>query len=97
GELPTDCVPDADLAHALHAQGRIVLVAADLAFARSAFDRVRNAIEEHLRDRGTITVAGARDLLGTSRKYALAILEHLDRQHVTRRVGDERRLAVPGG
>lgn len=97
GELPTDCVPDADLAHALHAQGRIVLVAADLAFARSAFDRVRSAIEEHLRDRGTITVAGARDLLGTSRKYALAILEHLDRQHVTRRVGDERRLAVPGG
>ncbi len=97
GELPSDCVPDADLAHALHAQGRIVLVAADLAFARGAFDRVQTAIEGHLRDRGTITVGEARDLLGTSRKYALAVLEYLDRHHVTRRVGDERRLAAPGG
>jgi selenocysteine-specific elongation factor len=41
---------------------------------------------------GTITLARARDLLGTSRKTAQAILERLDGDHVTLRVGDERRL-----
>jgi len=33
-----------------------------------------------------------RDLLGTSRKYAQALLEHLDEEKITRRVGDERVL-----
>ena len=39
---------------------------------------------------GTITVARFRDRFGSSRKYALAVLEHFDRLHLTRRVGDER-------
>jgi len=38
------------------------------------------------------TVAEARDLLGTSRKYALALLEFLDQQGITVRRGDERVL-----
>ena len=37
---------------------------------------------------GSATIAGIRDELGTSRKYAQAILEHLDRTKVTRRDGD---------
>jgi selenocysteine-specific elongation factor len=41
---------------------------------------------------GSITLAGARDELGTSRKYAQAYLEHLDRERVTLRRGDERVL-----
>jgi selenocysteine-specific elongation factor len=41
---------------------------------------------------GSITLAGARDELGTSRKYAQAYLEHLDAEHVTLRRGDERVL-----
>jgi selenocysteine-specific elongation factor len=40
----------------------------------------------------TITVAVVRDLFKTSRKYALALLEHLDAAGVTKRVGDERVL-----
>jgi selenocysteine-specific elongation factor len=36
-----------------------------------------------------VTIAGLRDALGTSRKHAQAILEHLDARRVTRRVGDE--------
>jgi len=31
-----------------------------------------------------------RDMLGSSRKYAIALLEHLDREGITRRVGDVR-------
>jgi selenocysteine-specific elongation factor len=45
-----------------------------------------------IRAEGQVTVAGIRDAFGTSRKYALALLEHLDAQRVTRRVGDARVL-----
>jgi selenocysteine-specific elongation factor len=41
---------------------------------------------------GSITLARARDELGTSRKYAQAYLEHLDAEHITLRRGDERVL-----
>ena len=44
------------------------------------------------REQGSITVAQARDLLGASRKYVLALLEYLDEQRITRRNGDERIL-----
>ncbi len=49
-------------------------------------------IVRRLREQGKITVAEVRDLFGTSRKYALAIMEHLDETKVTVRVGDERVL-----
>ena len=42
--------------------------------------------------RGQITLAEVRDLLGTSRKYAQALLEHMDSEGLTLRVGDARRL-----
>ena len=45
-----------------------------------------------LAERGEITLAEVRDLLRTSRKYAQAILEDLDRRRITRRVGDVRVL-----
>ena len=50
------------------------------------------AVRAHIEQHGTITLAQTRDLFGTSRKYAQALLEHLDRLRVTRRVGDERVL-----
>ena len=49
-------------------------------------------IVDHIRRQGNVTVAQARDLLGVSRKYALALLEYLDEVRVTRRVGDVRVL-----
>ena len=42
---------------------------------------------------GSITLADFRDLLGTSRKYAVSFLETLDNQGVTKRLGDKRILA----
>jgi selenocysteine-specific elongation factor len=49
-------------------------------------------VRAHLEREGTVTLAQVRDLFGTSRKYAQALLEHLDEQRITRRVGDERVL-----
>ena len=45
---------------------------------------------ERMLDRGTRTVAGFRDHFDTSRKHALALLEHLDQRRLTRRQGDSR-------
>jgi selenocysteine-specific elongation factor len=49
-------------------------------------------IRETLLQKDTITLAEVRDLLNTSRKYAQALLEHLDASGVTIREGDYRRL-----
>ena len=49
-------------------------------------------IIDHLKSTGSITVGEARTMFNTSRKYVLPLLEHLDRQQITRRVGDERVL-----
>jgi selenocysteine-specific elongation factor len=53
---------------------------------------MRNRIVGYLQEHGSITVAQVRDMFGTSRKYALALVGYLDEQRVTRRVGDERVL-----
>jgi selenocysteine-specific elongation factor len=59
-------------------------------FHPDALDAVRERVVAILRGEGTITLARLRDELQTSRRYAQALLEHLDAQRVTRRVGDER-------
>src|SRR5262249_984589 len=89
---PPGAVLDEELLSALVAQRRIVRLGDDLAFTVPAYQEMVDAIVAHLRERGTITVAEVRDRFGTSRRYVLALLEHLDREHVTRRVGDERVL-----
>src|SRR5207249_1706686 len=85
---------DEELLAALAHQRRIVRVSEDLAFTAEAYDRMVSQVVGHLSANGKITVAEVRDLFGTSRRYVLALLEHLDREHVTRRLGDERVLAA---
>jgi selenocysteine-specific elongation factor len=81
-----------DLLAALSLHGRIVRVSEELAFSAAAYNRMVARLTEHLTAHGKITVAEARDLFGTSRKYVLPLLEHLDQKRVTRRLGDERVL-----
>ena len=71
--------------------GRVV-TAGDITFGAAAYAEMVERVTEHLRSEGTITLAQVRDMFGTSRKYAQALLEHLDQERVTRRVGDERVL-----
>jgi selenocysteine-specific elongation factor len=49
-------------------------------------------VVEQIRATGSVTIAQVRDLFGASRKYALALMEYLDEQRVTRRRGDTRVL-----
>jgi selenocysteine-specific elongation factor len=89
---PTDRLPEPELLAYLEEEGRIVRVGDGIAFSREACEEMTARIVEHLRSHDTITLAQVRDMFGTSRKYAQAFLEHLDDQHITRRVGDERVL-----
>ncbi len=59
-----------------------------------AVEKARAAIVGHLEKNGKITVAEARDILGTSRKFSVPLMEHFDREKVTFRQGDER-IAYP--
>ena len=63
-----------------------------LVLEREELERARAVIVAECEQAGTITLARARDLLGTSRRTAQAILERLDGDKVTLRVGDARRL-----
>ena len=76
----------------LVAEERVVRVNEDTMFARSAYDDAVSRLRTHLTEHRTLTVAAARDLLGSSRRYVLPLLEWLDAQKVTRRVGDDRIL-----
>ena len=76
----------------LVADGRVVRLNDDTAFSRSAYDDAVSRLRVHLAEHRTLTVAAARDMLGSSRRYVLPLLEWLDAQKITRRVGDDRIL-----
>ena len=57
-----------------------------------AYQDAVERITAHIREKGKATVAELRDLLGTSRKYIMPLLNHMDKQRITRRMGDDRVL-----
>lgn len=81
-----------DVLAALVEQGRLVQVNEDVLFDADTYAELVRQVEQFIEREGSITVAQARDLFNTSRKYVLALLEHLDSIGVTRRTGDERVL-----
>ena len=89
---PGELEIDPDILDILIEQRRVVKVADHVIFAASAYDEMVERIASYIKSQGKITVAEVRDLFQTSRKYALALMEHLDEQKITRRVGDERVL-----
>ena len=82
----------AEVVRALAQRGDIVRVGDDVAFTKDAYDTAVAMVRELISDSGSITVAQLRDRMGASRRPVLALLEHLDSERVTRRVGDTRVL-----
>ena len=70
----------------------LVKVGEEFCFLREAVDRAWQLLQEFLLSHGTVTVAEARDLLGTSRRYCVPLLEFFDQARKTRRLGDKRAL-----
>ncbi len=69
----------------------LVRVTADLIFHRTAVARLCDLLAGYRKQKGVrLPVPAFKELTGVTRKYAIPLLEYLDRQQVTRRVGDER-------
>ncbi|NLB89436.1 MAG: selenocysteine-specific translation elongation factor [Syntrophomonadaceae bacterium] len=74
----------------LLAQGLVVKVGQDMYFANSAIEKGKEILADYFAKEKELTLAQARDMFNTSRKYALPLIEHYDRIRFTRRVGDIR-------
>jgi selenocysteine-specific elongation factor len=68
----------------------LVKLSDELVFHRDALDQLRRLMAVEKARSPKIDVARFKDLTGVSRKYAIPLLEYLDRERITRRVGDER-------
>jgi selenocysteine-specific elongation factor len=69
----------------------LIRVTEDLVFHRAAVAQLRDLIAQYKQRNGArLPVPAFKELTGVTRKYAIPLLEYLDREHVTRRVGDER-------
>jgi selenocysteine-specific elongation factor len=84
-----------ELLNAIIAIGQLRQVGEDVLFRPGVYQQMREAVISHINAQGSITLAELRDKFDTSRKYAVAVLEHLDREGVTLRKGDRRVLRRP--
>ena len=89
---PSDQKINPELLGVLVDQDKVVRVGDGVIFDAVAYREMTRRIVQHLKDHGNITVAEARTMFNTSRKYILPLLEHMDQQQITRRTGDERIL-----
>ena len=89
---PTDRPIDPELLALLIEDGKVTKVSDSVVFESSAYNEMVEAIRGRIRETGEITIADVRDMFGASRKYALALMDYMDQQRITRRVGDARVL-----
>ncbi len=81
-----------DVFTALLELGELAQVSPEVAFRRADYEQMVSRVRAAISQNGQVTAAEVRDMFGTSRKFALALLEHLDAIGITIRDGDFRRL-----
>ena len=72
--------------------GEVVELSPELVLAAESYQRVRAAVVRYLRSEASATASDLRQMLGTTRRIMIPVLESLDREGVTRREGDRRTL-----
>src|SRR5262249_42055767 len=87
-ELGVPGARSAEMMRVMERERLVVRVAADLYFVSEAIDQARKVLEERWSGTVEFTSAAFRDAVGTSRKYAIPLLEYFDRVGVTVRVND---------
>ena len=91
GKLPVDARRAQKLLQILLREKILVKVTEELVFHKAAVERLRELLAGYKRKHGErLPIAAFKELVGVSRKYAIPLLEYLDRERLTRRVGDER-------
>ena len=97
GRAESEAIVGAEVLAALIEQGRLVKLGGStdsVLFLRESYEEAVARLIAYLREHGKMTAAEARDVLGTTRKYILPLLEHMDERRITRRIGDERILGA---
>jgi selenocysteine-specific elongation factor len=79
-----------DVLYAMIEMGQLIQVQADVIFTRALYNELVSTVLQMIDQHGSITVAMLRDRFGTSRKYAIGLLEYLDAEAITKRDGDVR-------
>jgi selenocysteine-specific elongation factor len=97
GRAESEAIVGTEVLAALIEQGRLVKLGSStdtVLFLRESYEEAVAKLVTYLREHNKMTAAEARDVLGTTRKYILPLLEHMDERHITRRIGDERILGT---
>jgi len=90
-KLPVEAARAQKILQILLRENVLVKVTEDLVFHKTAIARLRELIIEYRKKRGErLSIIDFKELTGVSRKYGIPLLEFLDREHVTRRAGNER-------
>jgi selenocysteine-specific elongation factor len=90
-KLPVDAARAQKILQILLREKVLVKISSDLVFHRSTLQRLREMLAKYRKERGArLPITVFKELTGITRKYAIPLLEHLDREQVTRRAGDER-------
>jgi len=90
-KLPVEAKRAQRLLQLLLREQVLVKVTEDLVFHHTAMARLRELLADYKKRNGErLPIAAFKELTGITRKYAIPLLEYLDRERVTRRVGDER-------
>jgi selenocysteine-specific elongation factor len=76
----------------LERDGSVVRVTTDMYFLASSIEQLRTTLVQFLGEKGEMNAAAFRDLIGSSRKYTIPLLEYFDRAGLTIRIGDIRKL-----
>ena len=72
--------------------GELVMLTPQICWYKDVYTRVCGVVKQHFESHETITLGELRDLINSSRKYTLAVLEYYDKNRITKKDGDLRRL-----
>ena len=90
-KLPVDAARAQKILQILLREKVLVKISSDLVFHRNTLLKLRETLTKYRKERGArLPITVFKELTGITRKYAIPLLEHLDREQVTRRAGDER-------
>jgi selenocysteine-specific elongation factor len=88
--LEEDCSPE--FIDYLVRSGELVSLSEDRLVHREVYENLRQSVREYLEENERARLSELRDHLGSSRKYVIPLMEHLDRDGLTVRNGDYRYL-----
>ncbi|MEZ6196992.1 MAG: selenocysteine-specific translation elongation factor [Planctomycetota bacterium] len=77
----------------LHQMGKLIHLTPDLSLHRDAVVEAQRRLVRRIREGGPMPSSEFKDIIGATRKYVIPLLEYFDKQQITRRDGNERKLA----